>query len=375
MILVTSICFISFILLTLYAVLLHRYENIFLEIPIVSPQLVYDEKISVIIPARNEENNIGRCLDAIQQQDYPQNNKEIIVADDHSSDQTASIVIAKGAKLVTMNNLPEGTVAFKKMALAAAIQASEGDTIITTDADCIASPSWLRTIVAVKQSNNAVLVAAPVRMRYDSSFLSKFQSLDFAILQGITAASVHTGFHHMGNGANMAYSKSAFNEVGGFSGIDNIASGDDMLLVHKISQRYPGRIAYAFTNEAMVETDPEPDLKSFLRQRIRWASKAAKYEDKRIFRVLLLVYAANLSLFILMCMSVLSTIHLSLCLLMIFYKVMVEWSFVKRILLFFRLEKLMPWFPVFQPFHIAYTVISGLFGQFGSYQWKGRQVK
>ena len=375
MILVTAICFISFILLTLYAVLLHRYENIFLEIPIVSPQLVYDEKISVIIPARNEENNIGRCLDAIQQQDYPKNNKEIIVADDHSSDQTASIVIAKGAKLVTMNNLPEGTVAFKKMALAAAIQASEGDTIITTDADCIASPSWLRTIVAVKQSNNAVLVAAPVRMRYDSSFLSKFQSLDFAILQGITAASVHTGFHHMGNGANMAYSKSAFNEVGGFSGIDNIASGDDMLLVHKISQRYPGRIAYAFTNEAMVETDPEPDLKSFLRQRIRWASKAAKYEDKRIFRVLLLVYAANLSLFILMCMSVLSTIHLSLCLLMIFYKVMVEWSFVKRILLFFRLQKLMPWFPVFQPFHIAYTVISGLFGQFGSYQWKGRQVK
>ena len=375
MILVTAICFISFILLTLYAVLLHRYENIFLEIPIVSPQLVYDEKISVIIPARNEENNIGRCLDAIQQQDYPQNNKEIIVADDHSSDQTASIVITKGAKLVTMNNLPEGTVAFKKMALAAAIQASEGDTIITTDADCIASPSWLRTIVAVKQSNNAVLVAAPVRMCYDRSFLSKFQSLDFAILQGITAASVHTGFHHMGNGANMAYSKSAFNEVGGFSGIDNIASGDDMLLVHKISQRYPGRIAYAFTNEAMVETDPEPDLKSFLRQRIRWASKAAKYEDKRIFKVLLLVYAANLSLFILMCMSVLSTIHLSLCLLMIFYKVMVEWSFVKRILLFFRLQKLMPWFPVFQPFHIAYTVISGLFGQFGSYQWKGRQVK
>ena len=375
MILVTAICFISFILLTLYAVLLHRYENIFLEIPIVSPQLVYDEKISVIIPARNEENNIGRCLDAIQQQDYPKNNKEIIVADDHSSDQTASIVIAKGAKLVTMNNLPEGTVAFKKMALAAAIQASEGDTIITTDADCIASPSWLRTIVAVKQSNNAVLVAAPVRMCYDRSFLSKFQSLDFAILQGITAASVHTGFHHMGNGANMAYSKSAFNEVGGFSGIDNIASGDDMLLVHKISQRYPGRIAYAFTNEAMVETDPEPDLKSFLRQRIRWASKAAKYEDKRIFRVLLLVYAANLSLFILMCMSVLSTIHLSLCLLMIFYKVMVEWSFVKRILLFFRLEKLMSWFTVFQPFHIAYTVISGLFGQFGSYQWKGRQVK
>jgi len=148
-----------------------------------------------------------------------------------------------------------------------------------------------------------------------------------------------------------------------------------MLLVHKISQRFPGRIAYAFTNEAMVETDPEPDLKSFLRQRIRWASKAAKYEDKRIFKVLLLVYTANLSLFILMCMSVLSTIHLSLCLLMIFYKVMVEWSFVKRILLFFRLQKLMPWFPVFQPFHIAYTVISGLFGQFGSYQWKGRQVK
>ncbi len=333
------------------------------------------EKISVVIPARNEEKNIGPCLDAILHQDYPGSYTEIIVADDHSTDNTSSVVQSKGVRLLSMNNLPDGTVAFKKAALTAAIAASSGETIITTDADCVAPPAWVSTLIAVKQSTGAVLVAAPVRMRYGSSFLSKFQSLDFAILQGITAASVSGGFHNMGNGANLAYTKDAFNMVGGFSGADDIASGDDMLLMHKISVKYPAKTAYAFSPDAIVDTNPEPDLKSFFRQRIRWASKARKYEDKRIFRVLLMVYLLNLSMLVLMCMSFFSITHFSLFLLMLLYKTGVEWGFVKQVLKFFELQKLMPWFPVAQPFHIAYTVISGLFGQAGSYQWKGRQVK
>ncbi len=288
MIFLTVISFIASILITGYSFLIRHYHHIFIKIPIAGIGTTLPESVSVVIPARNEENNIGPCLDALLQQDYPAAVTEIIVADDHSTDQTAAMVRSRGVKLLTMKPLPEGTVAFKKAALTAAIASANGDTIISTDADCIAPPSWIRLLIHVKQTTNAVMVAGPVRMRYSKSFLSKFQSLDFAILQGITAASVHEGFHSMGNGANLAYAKEAFNAVGGFSGVDDIASGDDMLLMHKISKAFPGRIAYAFSPDAIIDTKPEADWKSFFRQRIRWASKATKYDDKRIFQVLLL---------------------------------------------------------------------------------------
>ncbi len=371
----TAIYFIAIILITGYAFLLNHYHKLFNAIPNHEPAHPVAEMVSVVIPARNEEKNIGHCIDAIMQQDYPLMFREIVVADDQSSDNTSAIAQSKGAVLVKLNEFPPGTVAYKKAALSAAIAASHGELIITSDADCNAPASWITTMVSVKQNTNAVLVAGPVRMKYNTSVLSKFQSLDFAILQGITAASVHHGFHFMGNGANMAYTKDAFNKVNGFSGIDDIASGDDMLLMYKIGRQYPGQIAYAFSQAAMVETNPEPDLKSFLWQRIRWASKARKFEDKSIFKVLLLVYAMNVVLLLLICIAFFGVPQLAICVGLILYKTIVEWRFVKSVLRFFQLGQLMKWFIFFQPFHIMYTVVSGLFGQAGSYPWKGRQVK
>ena len=96
-------------------------------------------------------------------------------------------------------------------------------------------------------------------------------------LQGITGASVYKKFHSMCNGANLAYEKKAFNDAGGFEGIDNIASGDDMLLMHKIQKIYPDRIKYLKSADVVVQTQPQETLKDFMNQRIRWASKADKY--------------------------------------------------------------------------------------------------
>jgi cellulose synthase/poly-beta-1,6-N-acetylglucosamine synthase-like glycosyltransferase len=369
------ISLLCFLLITGYSFLLQYYQHEFSRIIPVHLVKTDPQKVSVIIPARNEENNIGECLDSILSQDYPKSDTEIIVADDHSTDNTASIARSRSVKLLDMKDFPAQSIAFKKKALSAAITSSGGDLIITTDADCITPQQWIKTLVSVQQNTGAVFIVAPVRMRYGSSFLSKFQSIDFAILQGITAAGVHAGFHNMANGANLAYSKEAYNAVNGFSGIDDIASGDDMLLMQKISEKFPGRIAYAFSTDAIVDTMPEPDWKSFFAQRIRWASKARKYKDKRIFRVLLLVYLLNVFMLVLMCISFLGIIHFSIFLLMLGYKTIVEWGFVRKVLVFFSLEKLIAWFVVAQPIHIFYTVISGLFGQAGSYQWKGRQVK
>ena len=73
--------------------------------------------------------------------------------------------------------------------------------------------------------------------------------MDFMVLQGITGAVVYKNNLSMCNGANLAYEKKAFYEVNGFAGIDHIASGDDMLLMHKIWKKYPDRVHYLKSKE------------------------------------------------------------------------------------------------------------------------------
>lgn len=181
-----------------------------------------------------------------------------------------------------------------KKAIEIAIGIASGDLIVTTDADCTAPPDWIRCLASCQYRQKAVFIAAPVKIDAVPTLLSIFQSLDFMTLQGITGASVFKRFHSMCNGANLAYEKKVFYEVGGFKGIDNLASGDDMLLMHKIATRYPDQVFFVKSKSAIISTQASETWKSFFQQRIRWASKADKYEDKRIFAVLVLVYFLNL---------------------------------------------------------------------------------
>jgi glycosyltransferase involved in cell wall biosynthesis len=376
MILPATILVISVLLMLAYALLIRRYDDAFTKsrknFSIADTEAT--QLVTVIIPARNESANIKACLSALMAQTYPRSLMEIIVVDDLSEDDTAEIVKNFPVKLIRNNPKP-GTIAFKKQAIATGISQASGALILTTDADCIVANTWVSTMVNTLQSQRAYMVTGPVKMMPGNQCLSMFQSLDFAILQGITAASVGSGIHDMSSGANLAYIKSFYHEVGGFSGIDDIASGDDMLLMQKFSAQYPGSIGYAFSTDAMVNTKTEPTWKLFLQQRIRWASKATKYKDPVLFRILLLVYAVNLWVVALLVMGLWNRRAFVFGLILMIIKLMIEWRFVQNVLQFFSLLPLMRWFPIAQPLHILYTVVSGFFGQAGGYRWKGRNVK
>jgi glycosyltransferase involved in cell wall biosynthesis len=376
MILPATILVISVLLMLAYALLIRRYNLAFKQsrknFSIADTEAT--QLVTVIIPARNESANIKACLSALMAQTYPRSLIEIIVVDDLSEDDTAEIVKNFPVKLIRNNPKP-GTIAFKKQAIATGISQASGALILTTDADCIVANTWVSTMVNTLQSQRAYMVTGPVKMMPGNQCLSMFQSLDFAILQGITAASVGSGIHDMSSGANLAYIKSFYHEVGGFNGIDDIASGDDMLLMQKFSAQYPGSIGYAFSMDAMVNTKTEPTWKLFLQQRIRWASKATKYKDPVLFRILLLVYAVNLWVVALLVMGLWNRRAFVFGLILMIIKLMIEWRFVQNVLQFFSLLPLMRWFPIAQPLHILYTVVSGFFGQAGGYRWKGRNVK
>jgi cellulose synthase/poly-beta-1,6-N-acetylglucosamine synthase-like glycosyltransferase len=347
-------------------------------------------KLSIIIPARNEEENIKACLQSIIAQGYPKILCEVIVVDDHSTDDTAAVVRAFGLpfiKLVSLSNFVAANEinSYKKKAIEIAIAQSSGDLIITTDADCIVPPNWLITIAAFYESTKAKFIVMPVAIHYRNRFIEIFQSLDFMTLQGITAAAVHKKMHSMCNGANLAYTKKAYQEASGFTGIDTIASGDDMLLMHKIFKQYPGAVFFLHSKEVIVQTNPVTSIKAFFNQRIRWASKADKYDDKRITAVLVLVYLFNCALLVLPIIAVFNNVQyllfniqcsmFSVWLWLVCIKTIVELIFLYPVAKFFNQQKLLWLFPLMEPFHIVYTVIAGWLGKFGSYKWKDRNVK
>lgn len=372
---VMIILYITIGLLVIYSILIMFYRAGWNELAEFSPRdQQASTKLSVVIPARNEEDNIERLLQSLAAQTYPTNLFEVILVDDHSTDNT--VAIAKKFEFVKIIRLQFDNInSYKKKAIETGIAAAGGELIVTTDADCVVPENWLITIATLKEETKALFIAAPVVIENDASVVQTFQALDFMVLQGITAASVQKRIHNMCNGANLAYERKIFYDVNGFTGIDHIASGDDMLLMQKISQRVPAGVAYLLSKDAIVITRAAKTWKEFFRQRIRWASKATNYNDIKIFGALFLVYFFNcslLALFIACFWNAKLWLGFAAVLLA---KIVIELIFIYPVAKFYHKQDLLKWFPLFQPLHIIYTIIAGWLGTFGSVEWKGRKVK
>jgi cellulose synthase/poly-beta-1,6-N-acetylglucosamine synthase-like glycosyltransferase len=347
--------------------------NLVHEIPVMPVGLL----VSIIIPARNEAKRIGPCLDALLNQSYSRTLTEIIVVNDFSTDETATLVQGHPLKCTVLNladYVTDGLNSYKKKAIETGIRHCHGELIMCTDADCTMGPYWIHKLVETYQRNKFQFIAAPVKIIPGRSWLAVFQTLDFISLQGITGAAVFRNLYPMCNGANLAYSKKAFEAVNGFLDIDHIASGDDMMLLKKIQEKYPGKTGYVKDEQAIVNTVPAENIGAFLNQRIRWASKIAHYKHPSTFITLGLVYTVNAGLLLLFFCCLLYGKWRWLLILLAF-KTVSEYFFVSKVAGFFGQRSLMKWFPFCQPIHIIYTVIAGGFGSFGKYEWKNRKVR
>jgi cellulose synthase/poly-beta-1,6-N-acetylglucosamine synthase-like glycosyltransferase len=369
--------------LIVYALLIYYYHHIWERIPITTgadldPKMsVNPVKVSVIIPARNEALKIGKCLDALYNQSYPKLLTELIVVNDFSSDDTAIVAAEHLSKCIVLNLadfISDKLNSYKKKAIETGIAHSSGQLILCTDADCSMGNDWVKTIVSAYERENFYFIAAPVKIIANGSWLSVFQTLDFISLQGITGAAVYKSLYPMCNGANLAYSREAFDAVEGFSNIDHIASGDDMLLMEKIRKRFPDKLGYIKDERAIVSTGPVENINAFMSQRIRWASKISQYKHPSTFITLALVYLVNLFLTLLF-ISCFFYGHWRWLLILLAFKTLSEYFFVSTVARFFKQQALMNYFILCQPFHILYTVLAGSFGSFGKYQWKNRKVK
>src|SRR5690606_28529259 len=335
------------------------------------------KKVSVLIAARNEEENIGRTIEAILNQNYPASQLELIVVDDHSTDKTAEIIQSYSTRGVKLLQLQVGDKlnSYKKYAITKAIELASGEIIVTTDADCRMGANWIRTIIAYFDKHDSYLVSSPVAYSEEKSRFERLQTLEFLYLIGLGAAGIGNGNPTTCNGANLAYRRDVFFEMGGFKGIDNLASGDDELFLHKVAEKHANRIGFCKSREAIVYTDAKPDLASFLSQRKRWASKSTKYKDVKVIVLGVSIWLFNLALICSLFAFLILLPNFNWWLLTAFLlKIAVEFYFMIPVLRFAKRLELLKYLPFLTVIHTFYLVYIGVAGNIGTYDWKGRQV-
>lgn len=336
-------------------------------------------KVSILIAARNEAGYIEKVIKDLLAQEYNKELFEIIIIDDHSTDNTSTVVASffeYGIKLINLNE-ERPLNSYKKKAIQIGIAQSTGDLIITTDADCRMGSRWLKTIVNYYEEHNFKMISSPVAYFDEKNLFERCQSLEFSYLIGLGASTIGNGQPSTCNGANLAYERGAFYEVNGFKGIDDLASGDDELLLHKIVAKYGNCVGFLKNTDAVVFTRAKRTLKEFIQQRKRWASKSTRYKNKGIVLLGLLIWLFNLSIITNITLFVIShnRLYFQVFAIQLLFKMAVEFLFLMGVTSFFKRKQLLVLQPLVTLLHIIYMVYIGIAGNAGKYNWKDRMVK
>lgn len=322
-------------------------------------------KVSVLIAARNEANNIERLLQSLERQTFPKELFEVIIVDDHSEDDTRKIIadFIENNREINIKLLAAEGVG-KKNAISQALHNADNEYIIVTDADCELNTQWIESIVAFYQKSGAKMILAPVLLSPAENLFEKMQVLEHLSLIGSTAGSAAIGFPVMCNGANMAYERDAALEVEKQRHDFDIPSGDDMFLLEQFVKNYDSKnVRFLLNKAAIVKTKTCKTIKEFFRQRRRWVSKSKAYTNWKIILTALIVFLFNLSVISLFISAFFIPALWSLYILFTLLKFFIDFPILKNITNFMNQRNLMKWMLPLEfiyPFYVVFTAISGM---------------
>lgn len=333
---------------------------------------------SIIVPFRNEANNLPNLLSSLNALDYPRDLFQVLLVNDNSEDDSVEICEKfkadnPGLQVKLLYSFQE-TNAPKKDAIKTGIWESDFDYILTTDADCTVPETWLMAFNNFIGKSAADMVAGPVSIRSKKSILSKFQEIDFFSLQAATIGGFGIDKPFMCNGANLCYSKNRFHQVQGFQGNEEIASGDDIFLLEKF-KAVGLKVLFLKDPAAIITTEAQTSLKNLIMQRVRWAAKTAVYQEFFPKAVGISVFLMNLLIVAAAILWVMGYEVKQYLFLSFLVKFNVDFVLIYRGAQFFGKENSMKnyfWASAVYPFFCCAVVIfSGLSG----FQWKGRKFR
>lgn len=332
--------------------------------------------ITIIVCARNEEENLQDLLSALARQNYPSSRLEIILVDDRSSDRTHELcqAFAVGHAQARCFRIGDTLPNFapKKRALEHAIRHARGEIILLTDADGVPGENWARAMAAHFQEGVAMVCGySPYHPR--KTLWQKILALEYFSQAAVAAGSIGAGRPLTCTGSNLAYRREAFFFVGGFSGIAQWISGDDDLLLHKMHEQRAGKIVYAADPAAHVPVRPPASWRDFQAQRTRYASKGRFYHWK-VTLALMAVYVLNL-LFVLGLLAVFIGRFeiLATALICGLLKAAFEFAYLRRAAARLQEKDLLRYFPLAALLHPFYLVYFSTRAQFGKFSWRGEE--
>lgn len=338
---------------------------------------IASNSFSIIIPFRNEADNLACLLKSISKLNYPIEKFEILLINDNSRDGFRLILntfIEEHSHLnikIIENNRKSSSP--KKDAIETGIQHSKFEWILTTDADCIVPIFWLRTYNAFILKNEPYFIAGPVAFSKPVSFLDHFQQLDLSALIGSTIGGFGIKKPFMCSGANLCYRKDIFIQLNGFVGNNHLASGDDVFLLEKTHEHFPNKVSYLKSYDALVYTSTEKSISKLIQQRIRWASKATSYSSHYSKLVSFIVFLSNLIFAYCLLFLFFSKNFSPFYFALVISKIIVDFIIIWIALSLGKNEKSILWHPIIVLLHPLFIVSIAIFAIFSSkYNWKNR---
>ena len=357
-----------------------------------------ESSFSIVIPFRNEAKNLPDLLRSISHINYPKNKFEIILVNDDSDDDSVEIIEkfktlyggrkvknskpatpclsvhkqSDGLKISIFNN-QEKSRSPKKDAIDLAIKKSKFDWIITTDADCIVPVNWLIVLSGFIHSQAPKMIVMPVSYEIHDGLLNGFQILELLSLQAATIGGFGLGQPFICNGANLCYRKNCFVELDGFSGNDNIASGDDVFMLEKMVRKYPTKVKYLKSKEVIVKTNTEKQFSDMVNQRIRWATKTTSYKNYFGKFVGLTVLLMNFLILTLLLLTIFNVIAWPFLAVTLFSKILIDFLLLVPATLFFEQQYSLRNYLLSSFFYPFYNTFIGILSLTKTYEWKGRK--
>jgi cellulose synthase/poly-beta-1,6-N-acetylglucosamine synthase-like glycosyltransferase len=337
-----------------------------------------DEFVSIIIPFRNESENILKNLESIQKQNYPKDKYEILYIDDSSDDDSyAKLTSAiKDSNICVLQAPKDFSVrAHKKRAIRYGITQAKGDVIVSSDADCLYEETWLSTLLSCYDEKTA-FVSGPVKFFYSDTLFGEMQRLEFAGLVILGGGLIGYGKPTTCNAANLSYRRKVYDEVGGFMDNLNLSSGDDEMLMQKIHKDTDWKIVFCPDKKAMVRTEANRTVKQFYNQRKRWASKGLFYADNTLIFSLILIFFYYLSMPVQLLLGLFcDPVFLLSGLICFLFKFAPEYFLMREGLRKIFQDKMKNGiFALVEILHVPYIIIAGAAGSLGGFKWKERKV-
>lgn len=255
--------------------------------------------ISVIVCAKNEEENVANFIPLLAEQDYP--DFEIILIDDDSSDTTLDLFEEfekkySNVRVVKVKN-NEAFWGNKKYALTLGIKSAKNEYLLFTDADCYpTSKEWISAMSSQFTMQKTIVLGYGGYEKIANSFLNKLIRFETLLTAMQYFSWAKAGQPYMGVGRNLAYKKEEFYNVNGFINHIQIRSGDDDLFINEAATGKNTTISH--TPESFTYSKPKTTYKDWLTQKRRHVSTASSY-DKLDKLQLGLFYCSQLLFFLL----------------------------------------------------------------------------